>query len=271
MTQFIKKYNLQPKKKFGQNFLISDAVLTNIVKKSEFKQNDIVLEIGAGTGNLTQKLLPIVKQIIAIEIDKSLCEILKKENHSNIIIINEDILNLNLKELIKKYKINKIIGNLPYYIATKIIRELLNLPYKQAILMFQKEVAERIIAKANNKQYGILSVISQFYADVKIILKVKKENFFPKPKVDSSIIKFTPSRKIKVKDEKVFLQVVKAAFGHRRKTLINSLLQSLTINREKLINIFNQLNIPLNIRAENLSIKSFGELSDEFLKQNIKF
>lgn len=266
----------KPKKYLGQNFLISENTLNKIINLIPFEK-EVVLEIGAGIGNLTQKLALKAEKVIAIEIDKKLCEILRKktENYPNIIIIQDDILKLNLEDLSKKYVIKKIIGNLPYSISNRILRWLLNynLYYQEAYVMLQKEVARRLIAFPSKKEYGILSIVTQFYTKPEIIIPtVSKENFFPKPKVSSSLVKLLPlkDKKNKVSDEILFLKIVKNSFAMKRKKLINCLNMKFKINKLTLINIFNKLNFSLNIRAENLNLEEFIELTNEF-KQVFKF
>jgi len=261
IKSILTKYNIQPKKRLGQSFLIDKNILEKIINAANLSKNDIVLEIGPGLGSLTKELAKRVKRVIAIEKDKVMARVLEKtlkENKiNNVEIINKDILKIpNYELLITNYK---LIANLPYYITSPVIRKFLeaeNRP-QQMILMVQKEVAERIIAK-NNKM-SLLSVSVQFYAKPEIISYVSKDSFYPKPKVDSAIIKITPQQTPEINIKK-FFELVKISFSSKRKKLKNNITPWLKMEKPDFEKILKELKINPNIRAENLSIKDWLKL-----------
>ena len=216
------------KKKWGQNFIEDQNIVNKIISVINPQKNDKIIEIGPGKGALTDILSDNIKKLTAIEIDPLLCSILKKKYSNNIIeIINNDILNIDFKQFTHY---NKIVGNLPYYITTPIIFKVLQHQFWDSIVfMVQKEVAERIIASPGNKTYGRLSVMVQVMAVVEKKFNISKNIFYPKPKVDSSLIKLTLKKNTNVmfsNDDKlysIFSKIVKEAFGQRRKILKNSL------------------------------------------------
>lgn len=253
-----------PKRSLSQNYLIDENVCRNIVNAFDEVENDVVIEIGPGQGALTKYLVKKIKNIVAVEIDKTNCEILQK-NFPSLIILNEDFLKLEPEEILKKYSSGKdskirIIGNIPYNITSGILfklldnRELINL----AQLMIQEEVAKRITAKPGTKDYGILSVFLQIFTVPNLLFKVSANCFFPKPNVGSRIIQFDFNNKkeFEILDAAFFRKFVRAAFGTRRKTLRNSL---------KFINIDTiGLNIDFDFtrRAEELTTDEFIKLSN---------
>jgi len=259
LKQLLKQYNIRPSKRLGQSFLIDNNVLEKIINAANLSKNDIVLEIGPGLGGLTKELAKRVKRVIAIEKDKKFCEILKQElkDYKNVEIINADILK-NVGYLASDIKY-KVVANLPYYITSPVIRRFLeagNRP-EQMILMVQKEVAERIIAK-NNKM-SLLSVSVQFYAKPEIISYVSKDSFYPKPKVDSAIIRITPQQTPEINIKK-FFELVKISFSSKRKKLKNNIAPWLKMEKSDFEEILKELKINPNIRAENLSIKNWLKL-----------
>jgi len=261
IKSILTKYNIRPKKRLGQSFLIDKNILEKIINAANLSKNDIVLEIGPGLGSLTKELAKRVKRVIAIEKDKVMARVLEKtlkENKiNNVEIINKDILKIpNYELLITNYK---LIANLPYYITSPVIRKFLeaeNRP-QQMILMVQKEVAERIIAK-NNKM-SLLSVSVQFYAKPEIISYVSKDSFYPKPKVDSAIIKITPQQTPEINIKK-FFELVKISFSSKRKKLKNNIAPWLKMEKPDFEKILKELKINPNIRAENLSVKDWLKL-----------
>ena len=246
-----KKYGIKPLKRLGQNFLIDESVLNKIIETANLSVDDIVLEIGPGLGTLTIELAKRVKKIIAIEKDKTLCQVLENILRTNKVfnvgIINKDVLQIsNFKFLISKQIPNpnyKLVANLPYYITSPIIRKFLETenPPKEMILMLQKEVAQRIIAKPPHM--NLLAISVQFYSEPKIISYVSKNSFWPSPKVDSAIIKIIP-KQIPEIDTKKFFALVKKGFSAKRKMLKNNLSG---IDFEK-------IGLNPKIRAENLTI-----------------
>ena len=268
---------LHPKKQLGQVFLKNKAYLAKIIKAAELKPNDLVLEIGAGTGVLTEALLKTHAQVIAIEKDPQLVNFLKDKfkNDKNLTIIEADIRdfikNNEIKNLKLKIKNYKVVGNIPYYLTAHLIKLLLTLKNKPQIivLMVQKEVAQRIVAQP--PKMNLLAVSVQFYAKPEIISSVPKSAFWPQPKVDSAIIKLTPintdentkytDKNTDCTDKENFFRVVKAGFSHPRKLALNNLSDTLNIPRQELEKLFRQLNLPLQSRAQELSLKTWLNLT----------
>jgi len=256
---------IYPLKRFGQNYLVDKNVVKKIIDEFNPEKEDVVLEIGPGTGALTSELINNVKRLIAVEIDKRSVKQLK-EKFPSLEIINQDFLETNLSEFVNKNEKLRIIGNIPYYITSPILFKLIyeRKFVKDALLMVQYEVAKRITAEKGTKNYGILSVLLNYFAKTKLCFKISPNVFYPKPKVYSAIIriKFNEEEQ-KNFDDNLFINVVKAAFGNRRKVLKNSLSNSIfrTINFTNNVELTNLL----AKRAEDLSIKDFIQLS-EFIK-----
>lgn len=255
------KYKLyKPKKFLGQNFLVDDNIARKIIKHFELKSSDTVLEIGPGRGALTKHLAGFCKKYYGIEIDKSIADSLKIKYGDKGKIINEDFLEYDLNKFKKPIK---IIGNLPYNIASEILFKLFehNKKIISAVLMVQKEFAKRIIAKPNSKEYGILSVQSQVFSKPEILFNVPPTVFFPKPKVQSSVIKLDfQNLDTSLISKECFKEVVRTAFGKRRKTLKNSLKELF----EELNLDFDDLDLffDFSVRAESLSVQDFVQLSN---------
>lgn len=251
---------IRPRRSLGQNFLNDGNIARKIVNSLSLERDDVVLEIGAGQGVLTKYLVDEVDQLIAVEIDQRLIEELKPiaENNSNFQLINGDFLEINLDELLKNEKKLKVVGNIPYHITSSIIFKVFKNPQQvhSMTLMMQKEVARRIVAGPNSKEYGILSVLSGFYADVQILFNVSRNVFFPKPKVDSAVVQwnFFPERRYHVDDEKFFIKLVKSLFGQRRKVISNSI-KTMEIGEL-------EIDFPMNVRPEQLSIAEFVRLNN---------
>ena len=237
------------RKKWGQNFIKDENIIKKIIAVINPKTNDRIIEIGPGEGALTKYLLK--SKTAAIEIDPLLCLHLKNKFNNSLEVINEDVLNMNFDNY-SNY--NKIIGNLPYYITTPIIFKILEYPFwDEAIFMVQKEVAERIIASPGNKIYGRLSVMIQVVADVEKKFNISKNIFYPKPKVDSSLIKIKIKKKQSIKDLSIFSKIVKQSFGQRRKILRNSLRNIIPINAYREY---------IDKRPEQLSIDDYIKISN---------
>lgn len=260
-------YNI--KKSLGQHFLFDKNIINKILNTAKLQPTDTVIEIGPGPGVMTRMIGERVRRVIAIEIDKSLCDTLKRDlsEHPNIEIINADALDYHFEELEKGFK---VIANLPYYITTPILFRLMEVRdlIESMTLMVQKEVAERITARPGGKEYGILSIVIQYYSQPEIAFIVPKGAFRPAPKVDSALlhIEILPEPRIKVKDEPFFFKIVKLSFSQRRKTLQNSL-KRLGLRKETLDNAFTSLRIDPKRRAETLSIEEFGLLADSLIEQ----
>lgn len=269
----LKKYNFNFSHSLGQNFIINPKICPKIAKFSESNKDTGVIEIGPGVGVLTKELAKISKKVLAIEIDKRLIPVLKYtlSDFENVEIINQDVLKININELIKdKFKNFKdiiICANLPYYITSPIIMKLLeeNLPIKSITLMVQKEVAERICSEVGSKNSSSLTVAINYYSSAEFLFEVKKENFMPSPKVDSAVIKLNihDKYKLQVQNENTFFKVVKAAFSQRRKTILNSLLNGLDLNKDEIKLLLLKANVKENLRAENLTMNQFIQLSND--------
>lgn len=265
--QVVNKYNFKFSKSLGQNFLIDDQVLRDIVTGAEVNNEDFIIEIGPGVGTLTKELLQVAKKVCAIELDKDLIPILNEElrEFENFELINKDALKVNFHEIIGEEKSVKLVANLPYYVTTPIIVKLLTEGYKfkSLTIMIQKEVAERIDAKPSTKEYGALSLLVQYYCDTELVRKVSPASFIPRPKVDSSVIKLSKldSPRVKVEDEKLFFKIIRASFNMRRKTLWNAL-KSLGLSKDLLENALQECDVDPKRRGETLSIYEFANLSN---------
>jgi 16S rRNA (adenine1518-N6/adenine1519-N6)-dimethyltransferase len=258
--------HFKPKKRLGQNFLFDKNVQRKIIQSLELKLSDIVLEIGAGRGELTGLIAERVARICALEIDPTLCEILKNvsSHHSKIEIVNQDILQFNLKKHFRGLKNTiKIVGNIPYYISSPIIEHLLK--FKNTIgtifLTVQKEFAKRMVASPGSKEYACLSCFVQYYTEPKIMFSIKKTCFFPAPKVDSCLVrlKVFSKPKFKPENEKLFFRIIRLAFNKRRKTLRNSLRG--TIPKQDLELFLKSHGIDTNARPEDLRLEDFENLT----------
>ena len=270
----IQKYGFKLTKSLGQNFLINENILNEIIEAADITKDDVVLEIGTGIGTLTSKLCERAKRVVAVEIDKNLLPILNEtlSAYQNIDIINKDILKTDINEELKSLGINqkvKVVANLPYYITTPIIMKILEekVNVSVMVLMLQKEVANRINAQHSTKDYGSLSIAVQYYCDTQIICKVPKNSFIPEPNVDSLVIKLTVNekRKVEIEDEELFFKLVRGSFAKRRKTILNSLTgyEDLT-DKEKLEKLFEISQIDSKRRGETLTIQDFAKLTQNY-------
>lgn len=265
--EIVEKYNFRFSKNLGQNFLIDNSVLQDILEGTDINKNDFVIEIGPGVGTLTKELLKRAKKVCAIELDSDLIAILKEElkHYPNFQLIHKDVLKTNFNEIIKDESSIKIVANLPYYITTPIISKILNNKYnfKTLTIMIQKEVGERMISEPNCKRYGALSLLVQYYCDVEVLRKVSPYAFIPSPKVESIVIKLTKlnNPRVKIKSEDLFFRIIRCSFNMRRKTLWNAL-KALKLSREYIEKAFDKSGIDPKRRGETLSIEEFGLLSD---------
>lgn len=275
-TKFImKKYNIKANKNLGQNFLVSNDAINQIVNSGEIEKDDLIIEIGPGLGTLTKELLEKAKKVICVELDNKMVEILNERFslYGNLEILNQDILKTDLKEIIKKEKNQnnikdvKIIANLPYYITTPIIMKLLEekLDLKSITVMIQKEVAERLIATPGEKNTGAITYTVYYYAEAKKITEVPNTSFIPEPEVTSEVIRLDIRKKppVETKNTEMMFKIIKNAFMQRRKTLLNSLTNTKIFkNKEEGTKILKTLNLNENIRAEELTLKNFAEITD---------
>lgn len=252
------KIHNKAKKRFGQNFLQDENILNKIVKEINPQPDDLIIEIGPGYGALTQKLLSTVSNLIAVEIDNELTTKLK-ENFPHLHLINEDFLNTDLSTLTSREKKLRVAGNIPYNITSPILFKLIenNKLVKDAVFMVQLEVAKRMTANKGVKDYGILAVVLKYFTETKLCFKISPNVFFPKPKVFSALVHIH-FKKIAVPEEeqKLFIAIVKAAFGNRRKTIKNSFSNSIFHEID-----FSNSGIDLSLRAENLSVDDFTMLA----------
>lgn len=280
MDYYSRAKYFKTKKRLGQNFLINGEVIANIIDYAEISPEDTVVEIGPGVGFVTEQLVKHAKQVIAIELDEEAIRELEKLNAPNLKIIHKDILKTDLSELCEG-KV-KIVANIPYYITSPIIAHLLgevdDLDNKNRnkitdiLLMVQEEVAYRMAAteKSPSKQYGLLTILSQFWADVEIKELVGRRSFFPAPKVNSALVKLIVRHKPKLElsDYTHFRKTVKAAFSQRRKNIKNCLLSG-GFTKENIVNAMNAIGFDENTRGEKLSIEDFGKLSEALEKSRL--
>ena len=276
--EILKKYNFSFQKRFGQNFLIDTHVLEKIVDEAGIDEDDCVLEIGPGIGTMTQYLCERAGRVIAVEIDKALIPILNDtlSSYSNVEIINEDILKVDITNLCNKYNNGrpiKVVANLPYYITTPIIMGLFEsgCPLESITIMVQKEVADRMKCGPGSKDYGALSLAVQFYSNPEIVANVSPESFIPKPGVGSTVIRLTryPKPPVEVDDEKYMFKLIRAAFNMRRKTMVNSLMSgNLGLTKEEILTAIDKLNLSPQVRGEALTLNEFAALSNILSKAN---
>ena len=267
----IKKYDFAFQKKFGQNFLIDSHVLDKIIAAAGVTKEDVVLEIGPGFGTMTQYLAEAAKEVIAVEIDKTLIPILHETlaDYDNVTLINEDILKVDIAALVEEKnggKPIKVVANLPYYITTPIIMGLFesHVPLENITVMVQKEVASRMQAGPGTKDYGALSLAVQFYAEPYIVANVPPNCFIPRPNVGSAVIRLTrwKEQPVVVKNEKFLFSLIRASFNQRRKTLQNSLVNGgIGVTKEEVVQALEQMNLSPTIRGEALTLEQFAQLS----------
>lgn len=263
----VEKYGFRFSKSLGQNFLIDNSVLMDIVNSANVTEEDTVIEIGPGVGTLTRELLKKAKKVYAIELDSDLIPILTEElkEFDNFELIHKDALKVNFNEIIGEEKNVKLVANLPYYVTTPIISRLLNGGYNfdSLTIMIQKEVGERIAAEPDTKEYGSLSILVQYYCDIEVIRKVSPGSFVPRPKVDSIVLRLDKLKnpRVDVKDKDLFFKIVRNSFNMRRKTLWNAL-KSLKLPKETMETAFSNAEIDPKRRGETLSLAEFGRLSD---------
>ena len=275
-TRFImKKYNIKANKNLGQNFLINEEVVKNIVGCSNIEKEDLVIEIGPGLGTLTKYLLEKAGKVICIELDTKMLQILEDRFslYNNFELINNDVLKVDLKNIIEKEKAEgkiknvKIVANLPYYITTPIIMKLLEeeLELESITVMIQKEVADRLIAVPGQKNTGAITYSVYYYASSEAIMEVPNSSFIPEPEVTSKVIKLNIRKEsiVTPKDKEKMFKIIKYAFMQKRKTLLNSLTNNGVFeNKQKGTEILNSLGIKENVRPEELTLEQFEKISD---------
>ena len=277
--EVVNKHNFKFSKSLGQNFLIDDNVIDRILEGARLSETDRIIEVGPGIGTLTREMGKVAENVVAIEIDKTLIPILKETlaDLDNVEVVNEDILKVDVQGLIKE-KLNggpvKLVANLPYYITTPIVMKFLeeDIPVTDIVVMVQKEVADRMNAKPSTKDYGALSVAVQYYCDTEIVAKAPRHMFVPQPNVDSIVIGLhvRDEKKYVVDNEDIFFKTVKASFGQRRKTLLNSLGGLGFLSKDEIREALQAANIDEKRRGETLSIDEFANLSNEINKFSSK-
>ncbi len=278
MDYYNRAKQFRTKKRLGQNFLVDASIIDFIIDQAELNENDTVVEIGPGAGFVTEKLIEKAGNVVAIELDEDAIEVIKKLGADNLEIIHNDVLKVDISQFGEHLK---IVANIPYYITSPILAHLLGEiddmqnanrnAIDEIILMVQYEVAQRLAAteKSPSKQYGLLTILAQFFADVEIIKKVPSKCFFPRPKVDSALVKLKVRKTplVELDDYKFFRRVLKASFASRRKNIKNCL-QNAGFDKDAVQKTLEELNISENTRGETLSIEQFGELSVK-LKANL--
>lgn len=277
MTYFERARYFRTKKRLGQNFLVDGEVIQDIIKFANITPEDTIVEIGPGVGFVTEQLVKYAKKVIVIELDEEAIVELKNLDAPNLEIIHNDVLKTDLSALCDEQF--KVVANIPYYITSPIIAHLLGEiddlnnknrnKIKDIILMVQEEVARRMVANENSqgKQYGLLTILSQFWADVKILRLVGRKCFYPAPKVNSALVKLDvrTEPKLKLSDYSHFRKTVKSAFSQRRKNIKNCLLNGGFL-KDNVVKSLANLGLDENIRGEKLSIEMFGNLSEELIK-----
>lgn len=276
IKEITKKHDFRFTKSLGQNFLTDRNIVEDIVSASMVTEDDLVIEIGPGIGTITREAASRAKKVIAVEIDRNLIPILEEtlSDIDNVEVVNADILKTDVNALIGREDFSgkvRIIGNLPYYITTPIIMKLLEdgVRAQSITIMMQKEVADRIKAAPGSKDYGALSVSVQFFCSVEDVRKVPRTVFVPMPQVDSAVLRLDiyEERPVKTKNTELFFEVVKAGFGQRRKTLLNSITGVRGIDKETAGTAIDNAGIDRTRRAETLSIAEFAAIADEIYEK----
>lgn len=278
----LNRYHLTAKKSLGQNFLKDINVLKNIVSAAKITEEDDVIEIGPGIGALTEQIAKKANSVLAFEIDQNLLPVLDDTlaQYDNISVINQDFLKANLPKLIEKYFDSnhhlKIVANLPYYVTKPILMSIIKGPvnFKSVVIMMQKEVSDRLTAVPGNRDYGSLTVITQYLNNAENVFNVSPSSFVPSPKVDSAIVRLTPieSRDEKAFDEKSFFGFARGCFMHRRKTIWNNLQGVFGKNaevKEQIRTTLAELKIDAGVRPEELSIDTIVKLANEFHRKGL--
>ncbi len=276
--EILQKYNISFQKKFGQNFLIDTHVLEKIVSAAEITKDDLVIEIGPGIGTLTQYLCEAAREVIAVEIDRNLIPILENDTlapYDNVTVINEDVLKLDLTALINSHSPGrpaKLVANLPYYITTPIVMQVLEsgAPIESMTIMIQKEVAERMEAKPGTADYGAITLAVQYYTEPYLAANVPQNCFMPRPNVSSAVIRLKRHSQppVNVKDPALMFKLIRASFNQRRKTLLNGLSNSteLSFTKDELTAALDSCGISPTVRGETLGLPEFAALSDALTK-----
>lgn len=280
--EILRKYGFSFKKSLGQNFIIDSNILQKMIHAAKIDQTSGVIEIGPGIGSLTEQLALAANKVVAFEIDQRLLPVLQDTlaAYTNIKIIHQDILQADLHKTIEQYFTSNlslhIVANLPYYITTPILMNILQqqIPVERITVMLQKEVAERMAAGPNTKEYGSLSIAVQYYTEAHIVMDVPKTVFIPQPNVTSSVLQLVKrdSPLVQVTDEQLFFFIVQASFRHRRKTLRNNLISSFKDKYpvDRITNVLERTEIDGGRRGESLDIQEFARLANQFSEAEFK-
>ncbi len=270
MQEFLEKNNFNLKKKFGQNFIVDENIITSIINKAEIDSDTLVIEIGPGAGSLTYKMAQYAKNVLCYEIDTTLKDVLGEtlKEFCNVEVKYIDFLTANVNEDIKKYDYKKlyVVANLPYYITTPIIIKIVedSIPVDKMCVMVQKEVGDRFKAVPGTKDYGSLSVYINYYFSVRKLLDISRNVFLPKPNVDSIVVEFSKKKDlVKVNNEELFFKLIRDSFNQKRKTLRNNLKEYELSTIEK---VLNKYNLDLSVRAEAMPIEIFIDIANELSK-----
>ena len=270
------RFDIRANKRYGQNFLVDDNILEQIVRASGVTKEDLVIEIGPGLGNLTEYLLDNAKYALLVEIDPKMIAVIQDrfKDRTNYTLLNEDILKVNIDSVVKEiqqennieFSSVKVVANLPYYITTPIIFKLLEdeNTISDITVMVQKEVASRMVAEPKSKEFGILTLMVRYFSNASIEIEVPNSSFIPSPDVTSAVITLKKERKYSVKNEKIFFELIHKAFAQRRKKMINSLEASKfnQMSKSDIEELFNRCNIDFNTRAEQLDIDDFVNIAN---------
>ena len=273
-NEIIAKYGLHARKRFGQNFLTDHTIPERLVAAAGITRDDTVLEIGPGIGTMTQYLAEAAGKVVAVEIDRSLLPILKDtlSGYDNVTVINGDIMKTDIAGISREYAGGgKLIvaANLPYYITTPVLLKLLErdtvASLSSVTVMVQKEVADRMRAETGSPDYGSLSLAVQYRAGIKEVCEVPPSSFIPRPAVNSAVVRLTPSERasVEVKDEDFMFRIIRAAFGQRRKTLVNSVSAGGTgLSKALISEALESMGLSQTVRGEVLTLSQFAKLSD---------
>lgn len=271
MKQLLETHGFNFKKNFGQNFIVDENIITGIITRADVDKDTLVLEIGPGAGSLTYKLSEYAGNVLCYEIDTKLKPILDEtlKDRNNVEIIFEDFLKSNVKEVLKKYNYKKlyVVANLPYYITTPIIMKLIEdeIPVDKIVVMVQKEVGNRFKAVPGTKDYGSLTVFLDYYFDIRKLMDISKNVFLPKPNVDSIVVEFKKKEtQLKLLNPPHFFKLVRDSFKQKRKTLRNNLKD---YDLETIQVVLEKYHLDLSVRAENLTLEQFVEMSNNLCKE----
>ncbi|MBL7070643.1 MAG: 16S rRNA (adenine(1518)-N(6)/adenine(1519)-N(6))-dimethyltransferase RsmA [Candidatus Omnitrophica bacterium] len=263
-----KKYGFRPQKKMGQNFLIDGNIKEKIIAAAGVTNEDTVLEIGSGLGQLTFDFSEMAKTVIAIEFDKKLFSVLSdlSRDRANVVLVQEDFLKFKIKEILPKKRKIKVVSNLPYYISTPVILKLFahSECIDSAVLTLQKEVADRLVAGPRSKDYGSLTLFAQFHSEIKRLFSISRNSFYPVPGVDSTVVAMNMRRSepVSIPDKNDLFELIRSGFSKRRKTLVNAVLSQgfKELSRDKLEGVLDAAGIPRDVRAEALELSDFARI-----------